>query len=98
MVKYRRSIVKEVEALTFEEFVEYGKRQSGVIIVDGMPQSFEYKGNTVTRETDDQYLIKFSHALIDFNKNKGELIVTEGDDTFIVSEEMFHSTHDKIEN
>lgn len=45
-----------VEAITFEEFVEYGKKHSENL-VDGMPWSFEYKGQSVTHENDELYLI-----------------------------------------
>lgn len=46
----------EIEAITFEEFVEYGK-QNGGNIVNGMPWSFKYNGHYVTHENDECYLI-----------------------------------------
>lgn len=45
-----------VEAITFEEFIEYGK-QNGGNIVNGMPWSFEYKGHPVTHCSDTCYMI-----------------------------------------
>lgn len=42
---------------SFEEFVEYGKRQEGVNIVDGMPWSFDFFGVPVTQEDDEKYII-----------------------------------------
>lgn len=56
MVKYRiKSVV--IEAITFEDFVEYGKN-NGANIVKGMPWSFKYKGYPVTHENDECYLIQ----------------------------------------
>jgi hypothetical protein len=45
-----------IEAITFNEFVEYGKTH-GANIVNGMPWSFKYNGYTVTHENDKCYLI-----------------------------------------
>lgn len=45
-----------VEAITFDEFVEYGKTHGGNI-VNGMPWHFEYKGHPVTHCNDDCYMI-----------------------------------------
>src|SRR5688572_10568559 len=53
--KYRKKPVI-VEAITFEELVDYGKA-SGANIVNGMPWSFEYKGQPITHENDDCYII-----------------------------------------
>lgn len=55
MARYRKKPV-EIEAITFEEFIEYGKIYGGHM-VDGMPWTFEYKGRTVTHETDECYII-----------------------------------------
>ena len=54
-MKYRKKPVV-IEAITFDEFVEYG-RQHTDNIVDGKPWSFEYNGWAVTHETDTCYLI-----------------------------------------
>lgn len=45
-----------VEAITFDELVQYG-RDNGENIVDGMPWSFKYKGWPISHERDDCYLI-----------------------------------------
>lgn len=45
-----------IEAITFEEFVEYGKIHAENL-VEGMPWHFEYKGHPVTHETDTCYVI-----------------------------------------
>ena len=54
-MRYRKKPVV-IEAITFEEFVQYGKDHGGSI-VGGMPWSFEYQGHPVTHENDSCYLI-----------------------------------------
>lgn len=53
--KYRKKPVV-IEAITFDELVEYGKA-NGANIVNGMPWSFNYAGHPITNENDDCYLI-----------------------------------------
>lgn len=55
MPKFRKKPVV-IEAITFEELVEYGKN-IGANIVNGMPWSFQYKGHGITHENDECYLI-----------------------------------------
>lgn len=55
MAKFRKKPVV-VEAITFDEFVEYGKG-CAKNIVSGMPWSFDYKGHPITHENDQCYLI-----------------------------------------
>ena len=57
-MKYRKKpvIIEAIEAITFWEFVEYGKSIGGNI-VNGMPWSFNYNGHPVTHENDECYLI-----------------------------------------
>lgn len=55
MAKYRKKPV-EVEAISFDELVEFGKNNGGNI-VNGMPWSFDYKGQPITHENDECYLI-----------------------------------------
>jgi len=54
-MKFRKKPVI-IEAITFDELVEYG-RVNGGNIVNGMPWSFEYKGHRITHENDERYLI-----------------------------------------
>jgi len=55
MAKFRKKPVV-IEAITFNEFIEYGKTH-GANIENGMPWSFEYNGHPVTHENDKCYLI-----------------------------------------
>lgn len=54
-MKYRKKPVV-IEAITFEEFVQYG-RDNGANIVNGMPWSFSYNGHAISHENDQCYLI-----------------------------------------
>ena len=71
-MKYRKKPVV-IEAVTFDEFVEIG-RKSGANIVNGAPWSFEYKGHAITHETDDRYLIPTLEGIMNFNR--GEMLIT----------------------
>ena len=55
MAKFRKKPVI-IEAITFDEFIDYGKAAGGNI-VDGMPWSFHYNGHPVTHENNECYLI-----------------------------------------
>lgn len=55
MAQFRKKPIV-IEAITFDEFVKYGKDNGGNM-VNGMPWSFEYKGHPVTHENDRCYLI-----------------------------------------
>lgn len=55
MAKFRKKPVV-IEAITFDELVQYG-RENGANIVAGMPWSFSYKGHPITHENDQCYLI-----------------------------------------
>jgi len=55
MAKYRKKPVV-IEALTFDELVQYGKDNGGNIVND-MPWSFEINGHPITHENDECYLI-----------------------------------------
>lgn len=60
MGKLYRKIPVRVEAITFEELVDFGIefcRCNGIGLVNGMPWSFVYEGQKITHETDDCYLI-----------------------------------------
>ena len=54
-MRYRKKPV-EIDAITFDEFVQYGK-DSGVDLVNGMPWAFSYGGHPITHENDKCYLI-----------------------------------------
>ena len=71
-MKYRKKPVV-IEAITFDELVEYGKANGGNI-VNGMPWSFEYNGHPVTHENDDCYLIPTLEGTMRFDR--GDMLIT----------------------
>ena len=56
MTKYRKKPVI-IEAITFQEFVQYGLQAEGAYIVDGEPWSFYFNGHAITQESPDRYII-----------------------------------------
>lgn len=54
-MKYRKKPVV-IEAITFDEFVQYGLAHSENI-VNGMPWLFEYKGHPIFHKNDECYII-----------------------------------------
>ncbi len=71
-MKYRKKPVV-IEAITFEELVEYGKANAENL-VGGVPWSFKYKGHPITHETDHCYLIPTAEGTMKFLR--GEMLIT----------------------
>lgn len=71
-MKFRKKPVV-IEAITFDELVEHGRTHGGNI-VNGMPWSFDYKGQPITHENDDCYLVPTSEGTMRFNR--GEMLIT----------------------
>ncbi len=66
-----------VEAITFDELVEYGLNHSKNI-VEGMPWSFDYKGQPITHENNNCYLVPCDGQILKFER--GDLLADlEGD-------------------
>lgn len=72
MGKYRKKPIV-IEAITFDELVEHGKATGGNIVA-GMPWSFDYKGQPITHENDDCYLVLTAEGTMRFNR--GEMLIT----------------------
>ncbi len=92
MGKYRTKPI-EVEALTFDEFVEYGKTQVKEL-TNGMPWSFEYNGHPVTHENDQCYLINCETETYRFTPDK---IITgaNADGILMQDKYIFDALHKK---
>jgi hypothetical protein len=71
-MKYRKKPVV-IEAITFNELVEYGKA-NGANIVRGMPWSFKYNGHSVTHENDECYIIITLEGTMNFTP--GDMLIT----------------------
>lgn len=67
-----------VRAITFDEFVQYG-RIVGANIVNDMPWSFKYMGHPVTHENDDCYLIPSKNGSARFNRGEMLLLGDNGE-------------------
>lgn len=72
MSKFRKKPVV-IEAITFDELVEYGKA-NGANIVNDMPWSFQYKGQPITHENDDCYLIPTLEGTM--KMDRGDMLIT----------------------
>lgn len=73
MASFRKKPVV-IEAITFDELVEYGRTHGYESIVNGMPWSFDYKGQRITHENDDCYLVPTLEGTTKFNR--GEMLIT----------------------
>lgn len=73
MAKYKR-IPVVIEAITFEEFVEYGKRAKTETTIGEKLWSFKYSGHPVTQENDNRYLIKTLEGIM--NLTPDDMLIT----------------------
>lgn len=89
---------KVIEAITFNELVEYGKA-NGANIVEGMPRSFEFKDHKVTHENDQCYLIqviKDGEGVIQFTPNDMLIVNKEEDQLIPYSTEKFNAAYEPV--
>lgn len=106
-MKFRKKPVV-IEAITFDELVEYGKTHRANI-VNGMPWSFEYRtvhyptpGEAVehiwgiTHENDDCYLIPTLEGTMKFER--GDLLITgvKGE-IYPCKPDIFAATYEPVE-
>lgn len=94
MAKYRKKPVV-IEAITFEEFVQYG-RDNGANIVNGMPWSFNYNGHPVTHEHDERYLIPTTGGTQDLTPGDMLLTGVHGE-IYPCPLDIFAETYDLVE-
>lgn len=95
MGKFRKKPVV-IEAITFEEFVQYGK-DNGANIVNDMPWSFQYKGHPITHENDECYLIPTLEGTHNFTP-KDVLITGVKGEIYPCKIDIFEATYDLVEN
>lgn len=93
-MRYRKKPVI-IEAITFEEFIEYGKTHDGNI-VDGMPWSFEYKGWPVTHENDECYMIPTLEGHYKFTPNDMLITGVKGE-IYPCKKDIFEATYEPAE-
>ena len=90
---FKKQKEKEIEYITFEEFIEYGKTH-GANIVNGMPWSFKYKGKNITHENDNCYLIPSYDSYYVFTSTD-YLVTDENGYSFPVAIKDFDNFYDK---
>lgn len=93
-MKFQRRKKPIVEALTFDELVEHGKKVPGANIVNGMPWSFDYNGCAFTHENDNLYLFVSDGQIM--RMRRGDMLVTEGDDVRPVPFDHFVATYEAV--
>lgn len=92
MAKYIRKPTV-IEAITFEEFVEYGKKNA-ISTVNGTPWSFKYKDIAVTHHKDDCYLITLHYGVYEVTPN--DMVVTDMNGTNVLPKAFFHTLYDEV--
>lgn len=93
MSKYRKKPVV-VEAITFDELVEHGRKHSSPASwVRGMPWSFEYSGQPITHEDDDCYLIPTIEGTMKMMRG-GMLITGVKGEIYPCKPEIFAATYE----
>jgi hypothetical protein len=93
-MKYRKKPVV-IEAITFEEFLEYGKVCGGNM-VNGMPWAFKYKGHPVTHHNDGCYLIPTLEGTHDFTP-LDMLITGVNGEIYPCKRDIFEKTYELVE-
>lgn len=93
MSKYRKKPVV-IEAITFDEFVEYGKTH-GANIVNGMPWSFNYNGHPVTHENDKCYLIPTLEGTHNFTPDDMLITGVQGE-IYPCKIDIFEATYERV--
>lgn len=85
----------EIEFITFEDFVEYGKRHSDNLSENGMPWSFDYKGHPISHETDEAYVIPTLEGTLLFTPNEVLITGVKGE-IYPCRKDIFEATYDII--
>jgi len=85
-----------IEAITFDELVKHGISVDGNI-VNGIPWSFEYKGQPITHENDDCYLIPTLEGTMRFER--GDMLITgvKGE-IYPCKLDIFEATYEAVES
>lgn len=95
MAKFRKKPVV-IEAITFDELVTHGVA-SGASIHNGMPWSFNYKGQPITHENDDCYLVPTLEGTMRFER--GDMLITgvKGE-IYPCKPDIFEATYEAVED
>jgi hypothetical protein len=91
-MKFRKKPVV-IEAITFEEFIEYGIQHCKELI-KGMPWSFDYNGHPITHENDECYLIPTKEGTMRFTP-KDMLITGVKGEIYPCKIDIFEATYEQ---
>jgi len=94
-MKYRKKPVV-IDAITFDEFLQYGRESSALNLVRGMPWSFSYNGHQVTHETDTCYLIPTLEGTHNFTPSDMLITGVKGE-IYPCKKDIFEATYTKEE-
>lgn len=83
-MRYRRK-PRYIEALTFDELVEYGKAHAES---DGMPLSFRYNDCQITYKNDDCYIVTYYHR--DHDMTREDMLIPDGPVLMVMDSEVFN--------
>jgi hypothetical protein len=92
---YRKKPVV-IEAITFDELVQFG-RDNGANIVNDMPWSFTYKGQSITHENDTCYLIPTPEGTMKFTPDDMLITGVKGE-IYPCKKDIFESTYQPESN
>lgn len=95
MAQFRKKPVI-IEAITFDELVEYGINNGGNM-VNGMPWSFKYKGHPITHENDKCYLIPTLEGTHNFTPQDMLITGIQGE-IYPCKIDIFEQTYDVVQS
>jgi hypothetical protein len=94
VAKFRKKPVV-IEAITFAELVAYGQASEDANLVHGVPWSFRYKGQPITHETDDCYLVPTPEGTMRFER--GDMLITGvNGEIYPCKLDIFQKTYDLV--
>lgn len=101
MAKFRKKPVV-IEAITFDEFVEYGRQlisdnpEQGGYGFDGiMPWHFKYKEQPITHENDQCYLIPTLEGIMKFTPDDMLITGVQGE-IYPCKKDIFDKTYEPV--
>ena len=93
-MKFRKKPVV-IEAVTFDSLVAYGLAHPSANIVNGVPWSFTYRGQPITHENDDCYLIPTLEGVMKFNRGDMLIIGVKGE-IYPCKRDIFDATYEEV--
>ena len=86
----------EVEAITFDELVEYGLKVTGARpLSEGMPWNFLYKRHHITQKNGNCYFIPTLEGTMNFKR--GDMLITGvSGEIYPIKQDIFNETYDPV--